>query len=611
VPDSQYLTQHNDRGGFVFLIASSVLSFLVLTWLYTSGSGPIKKGDLADTDCYMHLVRASQLYSTGRWYDTLSPRSNAPYGERLHWTRPFDYLLLAGAIPLSHIMGFHSALFWWACILSPLLLALTLIALHYSVKPLVSSDASYLILCVFAFQPVTLSYLQAGRPDHHSLLLFLFVVSLGVNLQVLLKPFAKSWCFAAGALAALAVWISVESILSIGVIVVVLGLFWIPGNQDFAKKGFFYSLALFVAAAISLIIERPPADLMAVEYDRISIVHLALFGLFVLFWASASAAGSSKYFLYRWPRRLSFCLASALLAALVMSISFPGFFKGPYADVEPGLVSIWLSKVAESMPLSPRPFTVSVPFVASAVIFFAFLLRQLLRGGHLINRKGWLYVTILFAVFFAVSLRQIRWIMYAQTLSGIAIAEIISRTLSWLRKHGKGPLIITARLAVIILLSMGFAAAGLLLDMHTGYLNAAKKQKKVHLAPLCAYLNDTPPWRGKTLRILTHVDFGPEILYRTGDEVIATPYHRNGRAILDTYDIMTARTDDQARRLINRRGITTILLCPGSTEESFYSTDKQESTFYARLRQGAVPDWLSPVTLPEDLSSSFLLFQVK
>jgi len=201
--------------------------------------------------------------------------------------------------------------------------------------------------------------------------------------------------------------------------------------------------------------------------------------------------------------------------------------------------------------------------------------------------------------------------MYAQTLLSVVMAEIISRILFWLRKHGTGLVIATARLATITLLSAGFAVVGLLLDVHTNYFNSPKNQKKVPLSELCAYLNRAQQWGGKTLRILTHVDFGPEILYRTDYEVIATPYHRNGQAMIDTYDIMTAETDNKARDLINNRGINMVLLCPDSSERVFYSTETQISTFYKRLRRGPIPDWLNRVELPDDLSSSFLIFEVQ
>jgi len=67
--------------------------------------------------------------------------------------------------------------------------------------------------------------------------------------------------------------------------------------------------------------------------------------------------------------------------------------------------------------------------------------------------------------------------------------------------------------------------------------------------------------------------------------------------------------DEQAHELIKRRKIDLILLCPKSPESAFYSKPGHESTFYKRLREGVIPNWLKKVELPSDLSSSFLLFE--
>ena len=72
---------------------------------------------------------------------------------------------------------------------------------------------------------------------------------------------------------------------------------------------------------------------------------------------------------------------------------------------------------------------------------------------------------------------------------------------------------------------------------------------------------------------------------------------------------MTADTDEKALELIQRRKIDLILLCPKSSESIVYSKPEQTSTFYQRLCEDMIPNWLRKVELPSDLSSSFLLFE--
>ncbi len=60
--------------------------------------GPINvfDGELMGTDSYTRLNRVLFVYEEGGWNHSLYPRSNAPYGESIHWTKPMDLLLLAG-----------------------------------------------------------------------------------------------------------------------------------------------------------------------------------------------------------------------------------------------------------------------------------------------------------------------------------------------------------------------------------------------------------------------------------------------------------------------------------------------------------------------------------
>jgi hypothetical protein len=132
----------------------------------------------------------------------------------------------------------------------------------------------------------------------------------------------------------------------------------------------------------------------------------------------------------------------------------------------------------------------------------------------------------------------------------------------------------------------------------------------VSLYRLCEYINQEGVLDKKPARILTHVFSGPEILYRTCNEVIATPYHRNAAGILYTYNIMTATRDEKAKRLLKKRGIDFIILCLKTDESEIYSSPNQNSTFYQRLRQETLPSWIKPVALPVELSTSFKVFKV-
>jgi hypothetical protein len=129
------------------------------------------------------------------------------------------------------------------------------------------------------------------------------------------------------------------------------------------------------------------------------------------------------------------------------------------------------------------------------------------------------------------------------------------------------------------------------------------------LKGVCEYLVATPRWQDRPHRILTHIDLGSEILYRTPHEVIGTPYHRNARGLLDAHAIWTAASCDEARQLLRGRNIDLVLL---SRPERPLAPELAScaSPFYQTLLEGDPPDWCVPVELPESLPHSYALFEI-
>ena len=104
------------------------------------GASPVFEGGLIGTDGYMRLVRVELLHETGAWFDGTIARSNAPFGDTLHWTRPFDVLILGATWLLSPFLGFERALFWGGSFVSPLLLLATGYAMIWAANPLVEPE---------------------------------------------------------------------------------------------------------------------------------------------------------------------------------------------------------------------------------------------------------------------------------------------------------------------------------------------------------------------------------------------------------------------------------------------------------------------------------------
>jgi hypothetical protein len=569
-----------------------------------------KPGDLTDSDCYVHLLRAERLWETGRWYDPVLERSNTPYGgEELHWTRPFDVLLLLGGVPASAFVGLRPGLFWWGVIVSPVLLAVTLVILPWAVRPLLRGDGALIASLILVCQLGTWLVFQAGRPDHHSLLTLLFIIALGFTLRLIEHPYDPGICHGAGIVAALSLWASIESLLVVAISFVALAILWVARGQDYSRKALHYGAALLGGLVVAVLIERPPANLGAAEFDRLSIVHCEVFAFVVLVWAAIVVWDRRAGSVYGRTGRVLALASGAAVCAGLIAVVVPGWYKGPFANVDAQVIRVYVQNVAEMKPLvaSGPGRSLAATVLGTTLISAPLLFRRAVRGPHV---AGWLYLTGLLMAFNLLAFLQIRWAPYLGVLLSIPLTGIVLAAWARLDRRPYTFKRTLAKSGVLVACCYFLLFFGLVFDAIRGAKPENDRDDHPPLAPICRYLAEAPPYAGHRLRVLADVFWGGEILYRTGHEVVGTPYHRNTQGILDTYRAFSAATDEQALGVIRERGINAVLIAPGSDRiRHYYGGDQAGSTFYRRLCDGAIPAWCYPVHLPADLDA-FRLFEI-
>ena len=103
------------------------------------------------------------------------------------------------------------------------------------------------------------------------------------------------------------------------------------------------------------------------------------------------------------------------------------------------------------------------------------------------------------------------------------------------------------------------------------------------------------------------MDLGPALLVHTPHTVMAGPYHRNAKAIVDSMRIWRAG-DEEARAIAARYGATYLLGCMAMPDLNNAKTQAPNG-LWARLLSGKTPDWLEPLPLPE--GSPLRLYRIK
>ena len=596
---------------------------LIQVLLALSGIVPVLDGSLADSDAYMRLTRVLHLHDGGAWFDPREPRVNPPAGHVQHWTRPLDALLLAGAWLLEPLLGFARALHLWGVLISPACLALTVVALAWAAQPVLGRDERMLACLALLLQPTVLNYSSLGRPDHHALLLLLFVVLLGLTLRLLAAPHARRLAEAAGLVTALAIWVSPEALAFLAPSLACVGLVWLLGEAAMAAAIRRYLVALTLGLAAALLVERGTDGFWAVENDRLSLLHLSLFGALALVWtliaawqrrrqarsAALTAAwrappASGHHTSAAWRAimsRVGIAAGAMLAVALGLIALFPELRAGPLGQVDPLYAQIRLHRILEIQPLLSAGWLTEgefgrqlhrvFRFIALAWLAVPFLVALVVRErGD--QRRMWACIALTLGTFLGLTFYQVRWASYAQALLVLPYSAL----LGWLLHRTAEQ--VSARAAPFCRAPL--IVAGLLWPLLPSLL---LPRANIEIAGQSCPIGRIAPALERAVgsdsrTIMAFADFGPEILYRARHSVLSIPNHRPQPGFAATHRVLTARDDAEARAILEDHRVDLILLCPSEVERSIFTpADGGSGHLYERLVDGTPPDWLGVVIL--------------
>jgi hypothetical protein len=402
-----------------------------------------------------------------------------------------------------------------------------------------------------------------------------------------------------------------------------LALVWLAVGNAVARIALIYAVALVGFLAVAVALEHRPANWGRVTYDGLSIVHLYLLLLLAGVWFAALALERQALFRVTLGRRLVLAGFGVAWVVGLLWLVYPAFFGGPMVAVPPEVLVLWQQHISEFKPaIDPselrRSLRFSLLFLGPALPALAFL--PFLLKNEVAERRSWGFVLLALIVFSALALYQIRWGIYAQILALPVYVRLLQRVLEAFglglgatgRRSGSVGRAF-GRAAVILAFAVVFTAAGWFAvpEPTTMRTTAAKSYSadRCDVPAVARYLSTEPRYADRPRRIMSFIFLGPELLYRTGHQVVANPNHRNAAGILDTIAFFSATDAAAARSIAARRRLDLVVVCAGEPEAVLYR-GAGSPTLYDALMREAPPAWLRPVALPAGLARGHRLLEV-
>lgn len=639
------------------------LLYVILSIIYNPNSH-FNRWVLPDTDDYTRFVQVFQWLDGHSWFDLTLPHLYPQHVISMHWARLVDIPLAGVLLLLKAIAGFfqwqseRQGLAMLTGFLVPcFLLAALLILVRAMARPLIGKRWAGLA-CFFVPLALQLMFQFAPmRVDHHAYILLAAGTAFLCLQRLTLGLYPLRMAALAGCAFALGMWNGAEIMPAIIAFCACLTVQQIIKGRASMKAGLVFGAALMATSFLILLIAIAPAQRWSTDYDAFSFFYVILA-------AYACAFFLGLFILSRFISHKGLLLSSSLLGALgalthLLSL-FPDFIAGPYAKTNPLMQDLFLNNIREAVPFIRawadllNNFAIAPQQAVGGAIYFLTTrlfgpvigsltaLVQLMRPRKATRaRLIWLCYAV-FCVFFTLLAMfwQVRVISYAQLFAIPPLVWLMLRYLKTLPQHYKGRALfgweILTVLSFTILPTMVVPSIilqsrlnpDMMFFLGTSTDVPCKDSTRV-VAQLREMGKDKPP-----LTILAPMDYTPELMFYTGHNYIAAPYHRNDRGIIDMIMFFRSKGDDAAARAIAARdSLDYVLVCKmsyfqgtldskreinnlsvniGAKGKMTTAPDKADlykSSLGFRLAYDTPPPWLEQIGIP--LEDNFALFEVK
>ncbi len=536
---------------------------------------------LGDTDDATRLVQVRALLDGRAWYDPVLAQFGGPYPYVSHWSRLIDlplYLLISlFSLFLPAQSAEVVARFVW-----PLLTLWALLTVAVKVaEARAGRTAGLLALAFLGLNPFVFMQFSPGRIDHHN------VQILGATGGILLLMQSykdRRFGWAAGAIFALGLAVGYEALPLTALALAVAGVGAVLGR---GSAGVMRAATAFAGGlAATFVLTVAPSRWLEITCDTLSlnIVLLSLAcaaGLVLTLRIGERAAV---------PVRLLIAGGSAGMGLILYGALEPACLAGPFGAIDPALGPIWLNHVFETQSILRMLGT--MPDLAIGT--FVYLAAGIYAAVTLARKErddGLMFLAVVFCLSVALGCWQLKLLPYPAVLAAVPLAIAISR-IEGNKSATKQQRRIRAFAVSNPMTWMGLAS--ILIGLTAPGPSAIAQSKAS--ARACYQNTALAPLAGLTPGLaVAEVDLGPYLAATTGLDVLAGPYHRLDRSILENHAIFYAGPAEAERRL-RALGAAYVITCPGIFG-TIADGKVPENAVRPSLLAGRTPPFLEPVTL--------------
>ena len=567
---------------------------LFCAWFVYTRWSNIQTFALGDTDDNMRMMQVRALLHGQDWFDLRQYRLNPPFGANMHWSRLVDLPLAAIILMLRPFVGGADAELIAAATAPMLPYLILLFGLAITARRLIDPRAFLLPIIAMIVAGLTNSMFMPERLDHHGWQLAL----LSVSIAGIADPKRVRGGVTLGVSSSLSLAIGLEMVIYLALAGAAVVLFWVADAAQ-RRRALAYAVSLGGGVAFAFLVFGSYANRLAV-CDALSPVWLsdALLGTALLVVLAILTPAD-------WRLRLALAAGTGLIVAAFHALAWPHCLSR-LEGVSPEVYDLWLSKVREARPVYGHGWqsaTLILALPVTGVLGWSLLAWRNRIDADLLRR------TIAAALPALVALLLLFW----QTRTGPAaqmLATVGAVAIVWVL----APIADRARppirtLAVVLVALVGFGAVVPLAIKLAPANKLTPRQIEINRANrLCNFIGSYRPIAKLPKgRVFTFVDYAPRLITVTHHDSVMGPYHRNGEQIADAMKAFRGSAE-QAREIFAKYRSDYLLTCPDSSTTTIFMSEAPNG-FYGQLARGNVPDWLTPVPLPEN--SPFKMWRIR